>query len=247
VVVGAFRRRPRRRDLVVIALLIALGWPMQGLVGAIVVLTHLNPFADQQHFLLSMVLVGLGTILVHRAGQPDDGVRQRTVSDRTAVHVRAVTIFTALALVSGTFVTGAGPHAGDERAKRFDIAITSVARVHSIVVLCTIGVVILLMWRLRQRHADRVILDNALMMWMVTAIAQAAIGYTQYFSGVPAALVAVHIAVATSLWVATVQLQLTTTTVSRAESPSPSPADGAGTGSARSTAAPGAAAPAAST
>ncbi len=235
VVIGALRRAPKRRDLVVIAILIALGWPMQGLVGAIVVLTHLNPFANQQHFLLSMVLVGLGTVLLGRASEPDGGQRRRAVSQRTAMHVRAITGLTIIALLSGTFVTGAGPHAGDEKAKRFDVAITSVARIHSIVVLTVIGVVILLMWRLRTMNADRTVLDAPLMTWMVLAISQAAVGYTQYFSGVPAALVAIHIALATGLWVATVRLQLAVVGVSREDLPASPPAT-----------APGAAAPVAS-
>ncbi|MEO7398862.1 MAG: COX15/CtaA family protein, partial [Ilumatobacteraceae bacterium] len=108
-VLGAVRRRPRRRDLTRLAILIALGVPMQGLVGAIVVLTDLNPFANQQHFLLSMVLVALATVLVARAGEPDEGQRTFSVSRPTVQHIRAITVLTGLALVSGTFVTGAGP------------------------------------------------------------------------------------------------------------------------------------------
>jgi cytochrome c oxidase assembly protein subunit 15 len=213
-VLGAFRRRPRRRDLTRLSIVIALGIPMQGVVGAIVVLTDLNPFANQQHFLLSMVLVALGTVLVRRAAEPEqaDGTvtRAPTISDATRVHVRVITALTALALVTGTFVTGAGPHAGDEDAKRFDVAISTVARVHGITVMLTIGVAVALLWRLRTRPADRVVLDNPLTTWMVLAIAQAGVGYTQYFSGVPAVLVGIHVALATSLWVATVQLQLST-------------------------------------
>jgi cytochrome c oxidase assembly protein subunit 15 len=223
-VLGAVRRRPRRRDLTRLAILIALGVPMQGLVGAIVVLTDLNPFANQQHFLLSMVLVALATVLVSRAGEPDDGVRTPTVTRSTARQVQAVTVLTGLALVSGTFVTGAGPHAGDEKAKRFDVAISSIARVHSITVLATIGVAIALLWRLRTRHADRAVLDNHLTTWMVLAVAQAGVGYTQYFSGVPAILVGVHVALATGLWLATVQLRLATAAVTRAAVPSGSAA-----------------------
>ena len=214
-VLGAFLRRPRRRDLTVLAVLIALGVPMQGLVGAIVVVTDLNPFANQQHFLLSMVLVALATVLVHRAGQPDDGTRARVVSRPTSLHVRSITALTALALVTGTFVTGAGPHAGDERAKRFDVAISTVARIHGITVMCLIGVAIALLWRLRTRGSDRRVLDDPLTMWMIVAVAQAAVGYTQYFSGVPAVLVGVHVALATTLWVVTVRLQLATVEVSR--------------------------------
>ena len=218
-VLGAIRRRPRRRDLTRLAILIALGVPMQGFVGAIVVLTHLNPFANQQHFLLSMVLVALATVLVSRAGEPDEGSRTPTVTRPTALHVRAVVALTGLALVTGTFVTGAGPHAGDEKAKRFHVAISSMARVHSIAVLATIGVAIALLWRLRGRRVDRLVLDNSITTWMVLAVAQAGIGYTQYFSGVPALLVGVHVTLATALWLATVQLQLATSAVIRTTVP----------------------------
>jgi cytochrome c oxidase assembly protein subunit 15 len=218
-VLGAVRRRPRRKDLTRLAILIALGVPMQGVVGGIVVLTDLNPFANQQHFLLSMVLVALATILVKRAGEPDGVERVATVSRQTSLYVRAITVMTALALVSGTFVTGSGPHAGNEKAKRFDVAISSMARVHSITVMLTIGVAIALLWHLRTRSEDRSVLDNALTTWMVIAVAQAALGYTQYFTGVPAVLVGIHVAFATALWLCTVQLQLTTV----AATPVPAP------------------------
>jgi len=212
-VLGAFRRRPRRRDLTRLAIVVALGVPMQGVVGGIVVLTDLNPFANQQHFLLSMILVALAVVLVVRAGEPDHGTRTPTVSPRTLVHVKALTVMTALALVSGTFVTGAGPHAGDEKAKRFDIAISLVARVHGITVMLTIAIAAALFWRLRTQRADREVLDTPLTTWMVIAIAQAGLGYTQYFNGVPAVLVGIHVALATALWLATVRLQLATARV----------------------------------
>lgn len=212
-VLGALRRRPRRRDLTRLAIVIALGVPMQGVVGGIVVLTDLNPFANQQHFLLSMILVALAVVLVVRAGEPDAGERTPTVSERTAIYVKVMTVMTALALVSGTFVTGAGPHAGDEKAKRFDVAISSMARVHSITVLLTIAIAAALFWRLHTQHSDRAVLDNPLTTWMIIAIAQAGLGYTQYFNGVPAVLVGIHVALATALWLATVRLQLTTAKV----------------------------------
>lgn len=209
-VLGAVRRRPRRRDLTTLAVLIAIGVPMQGLVGAVVVLTKLNPFANQQHFLLSMVLVALGTVLVRRAGIPDDAVRSSSVSEGTQMRVRAIAVVTGLAILTGTFVTGAGPHAGDEKAKRFHVAISTVARIHGITVMSAVALAIALLWRLRTLHSDRAALDNVLTTWMVLAIGQAAIGYTQYFTGVPAVLVAFHVALATGLWIATVQLWLAT-------------------------------------
>ena len=226
-VLGAFLRRPRRRDLTRLSIVIALGVPMQGVVGAIVVWTDLNPFATQQHFLLSMVLVALGVVLVHRAGAPDGLARVPVVSSLIATHVRALTVLTGLALVSGTFVTGAGPHAGDEKAKRFDVAISTVARIHGLLVMATIAVAITLLWRLRTRSLDRRVLDNPLTTWMVVAVGQAGLGYTQYFSGVPAVLVGIHVALATALWLATVQLDLATRSVQLTREPeSTEPAEG---------------------
>jgi cytochrome c oxidase assembly protein subunit 15 len=214
-VLGAFKRVTKRRDLKRLAIAIALGVPAQGIVGAIVVVTDLNPFANQQHFLLSMVLVALGVILVQRAGEPDGAEREPLVSEVTTRRVWTIAIFTGMAILSGTFVTGAGPHAGDEDAKRFDVAIGTVARIHGITVMATIAIAIALLWRLKSRHADRAVLDNPLMLWMVLAVAQAGVGYTQYFSGVPAVLVGVHVALATALWLVTVQLVLATRGVTR--------------------------------
>ena len=211
-VLGAIRRAPRRKDLTRLAILIALGVPMQGVVGAIVVRTKLNPFANQQHFLLSMVLVALGAALVHRAGEPDGVRRKQCVTRPSGMAVVAVVAMTAIALITGTFVTGAGPHAGDETAKRFRVGITTVARIHSLSVLATIALAMALMWALRKRATDREVLDTALTSWMVVAVGQAAIGYTQYFTDVPAALVAIHVAAATALWLVTVRLWLSLTT-----------------------------------
>jgi len=79
-------------------------------------------------------------------------------------------------------------------------------------VLITIASAAALLWRLRNRRQDRETLDASVTTWMVLAVAQAGLGYTQYFTDVPAVLVGIHVALATGLWMATVWLQLTTTT-----------------------------------
>jgi cytochrome c oxidase assembly protein subunit 15 len=217
-VLGALWRAPRRRDLTRLSIVIALGVPTQGLVGAIVVWTHLNPFATQQHMLVSMTLVGLSTVLVVRAGRPDDAVVVPALSGTIRNHVRAIVAVTALAIVTGTVVTGAGPHAGDERAKRFDIAIEHAARVHGITVMTAVALAVALGWRLRERHAERQVLESAMTTWLCVAVMQAGIGYIQYFNGVPPVLVGMHVAGATGLWLATVHLWLVT---ARVDSPAP--------------------------
>jgi cytochrome c oxidase assembly protein subunit 15 len=224
-VLGAFRRVPRRRDLTRLSILIALGVPAQGVVGGLLVLTDLNPFVNQLHMLLSLTLVALATVLVHRAGEPDGVARRPAVARDVQRHVAAITVLTGLALISGTFVTGAGPHAGDEEAKRFDVAIETVARIHGITVMTTLAVAVALLWRLRHRRAEREVLDDRVTTWMIVAISQAGIGYVQYFTDVPAVLVAIHIALATGLWLATIQLHLSTATVRPTTAPIAPPAD----------------------
>ena len=108
-------------------------------------------------------------------------------------------------LVTGTVVTATGPHAGDENAVRLGFALTSVARVHSVSVLVTIALIIYLAVRAKQVNGDANTRD-AIQALLFAAVFQGAIGYAQYLTGVPVALVAVHIVGATALWFAVCNL-----------------------------------------
>ena len=212
---GAWLRKPRRRDLVVLSMVLVAGIPAQGIVGAIVVWTNLNPVAVQLHFILSMALVAVAVVLVIRSRQPDGTTRVRTVVPRTRHRVRLLVVWTALALLAGTVVTGTGPHAGDERARRFTfLSITWVARIHSVIVWIAVLMAVSLLWHLRNRPHDREVLDAPLTAWMCVAVLQGGVGYLQYANGVPAPLVAVHIALATTLWAISVWLWCATSRVS---------------------------------
>ncbi len=214
-VLGALIRRPRRRDLTWLSLGLVAGVIGQIVLGGITVLVDLHPLAVQSHLLLSMVLVADAVVLVVRAGQPDEGRRIAAVVPRTKRRVRWVVIWTGLAIVAGTVVTGTGPHAGDEEARRFDLAITTVTRIHGIVVWIAVAAMLWLVWHLRGLAHDREVLDAPLVAWGVAATAQGTIGYLQYWSGVPAGLVALHVAGATTLWAITVWLACSTTRVSQ--------------------------------
>ncbi|HEX2784470.1 MAG TPA: COX15/CtaA family protein [Ilumatobacteraceae bacterium] len=198
---GAWVRRPHRRDLLVLSTALVAGIPAQGILGAIVVWTDLNPVAVQAHFVLSMVLVALAVVLMLRSAEPDNVGRVATVAPRTMRGVRLMVIWTALAIVAGTVVTGTGPHAGDEKAHRFTfLSITWTARIHSAIVWVAILLALSLLWHLRHNASDRQVLDSPLTAWMCVAIAQGGVGYLQYANGVPAPLVGVHVALATTLW-----------------------------------------------
>ncbi len=210
-VLGAWLRRPRRRDLLWLSMALVAGIPAQGIVGAVVVWTNLNPFAVQLHFVLSMALVAIAVVLVIRSREPDGAQRVSTVVPRTRHRLRLMVVWTALAIVAGTVVTGTGPHAGDEKARRFTfLSITWVARIHSAIVWIAVLMALSLLWHLRKRAHDREVLDAPLTLWMCVALLQGGVGYLQYANGVPAPLVAVHVALATTLWATSVWLWCTT-------------------------------------
>jgi cytochrome c oxidase assembly protein subunit 15 len=205
--VAAWYRRPRRRDLLVLSMVMLLGVPAQGVVGAIVVLADLHPATVQLHFVLSMVLVWAAVLMLVRSGEPDDAPRRAAVRSGTRRRVQVVVVLTGIAVLAGTVATGTGPHAGDEAARRFfgspsDInghALQWVTRVHSTLVWLAVASVLALFLHLRKRSADRARLEAPLTAWVVAAVVQGAIGYVQYASGLPAGLVVAHVAGATTL------------------------------------------------
>lgn len=232
---AAWFRRPRRRDLFTFALVMLVGVPAQGLIGAIVVWTELHPAVVQLHFILSMVLVWAAVLLLVRSGEPDganpERARRRSaVVPRVRGRVRLLTYWTGLAVVAGTVVTGTGPHAGDSvgddgaactagAAKRFfgkecDLngdALVWVTRVHGAIVWITVLIAFSLLWQLRRLRHDREALAAPITAWIVTALIQGAIGYVQYAQGLPVGIVAAHIAGATGLVACTAWLWASTT------------------------------------
>jgi cytochrome c oxidase assembly protein subunit 15 len=206
--VGAFRVRPRRAgirwpSLAVLATILA-----NGVVGGFAVMGDLHPTLVQSHFLLAMASIGFGMIAVHRS-------RPEPVADRAGIGVTPgvtalIGVFVAAmaaSLVTGTVVTGAGPHAGDETARRYGFDISTVAQVHSVTVWVTVALFLAAVVALRRVGLfDRFRTD--ITTWMFLAVVQGGVGYVQYFNNIPAVLVAAHVAVATALWVATVHLAL---------------------------------------
>ena len=197
-------RRPLRKDLVRLAWGLVIGVLAQIIIGGIVVLTGLNPYANMAHFLVSLVLVANAFVLYRRSCDlPSTYFREGPT--RVVIATRLVAVSCALALVTGTVVTATGPHAGDENAVRFGFALTSVARIHSVTVLITIALIIFLAVRAKQLNGDSSTRD-AIQALLLAAVFQGAVGYVQYFNGVPVVLVAVHIVGAIALWFAVCNL-----------------------------------------
>lgn len=163
-----------------VALGIFLGIPAQAVIGGISVLTKLNPYVVALHLVSSMVLVALAVWLV-RLTWP---APPRVVGRRARVLALIAFGLTWVVVCLGTIVTGSGPHAGDAQARRTGLDPATVAHVHStavyLLVAATIGC--LLMFR-----------NRAVVLLLLAEVAQAIIGFVQYYTGLPVALVAIHL------------------------------------------------------
>jgi cytochrome c oxidase assembly protein subunit 15 len=208
-VLGSLVRHPRRRDLTWLSLGLVAGVVGQIVLGGIVVLTHVHPVAVQGHFVLSMLILLDALVLHQRASEADGVPLLPTVprSLRTATRLLVVGAF--VVVVTGTVVTGTGPHGGDEDARRFDLAITTVARVHSVSVVLVLLGVLWLMTAARRSTSWKVLAAPVeTVLWV--GVMQAAIGWTQYFTGIPVFLVTLHIVGAVAFFWSVVHLHLAT-------------------------------------
>ncbi len=182
-----------------------------GVVGGLAVRGDLHPTLVQSHFLLAMVSIAFGMIAIHRSSPRIIIGSTSPLTQRLAI---GLSVLTAAALMTGTVVTGTGPHAGDEDVRRFGFDISAVARVHSATVLAALALALGLAVSLRSKSPDRSRpgspVPTVLSAWIFVGMLQAVVGYTQYFNGVPELLVGVHIALATGLWVITLWLVLST-------------------------------------
>lgn len=193
----AVLRARRRREVVVYAWLMPISTVAQAVIGGITVLTGLLWWTVAIHLLVSMTMVWLSVLLFVKIGQPDDGVPTTTV----AAPLRWLTALSAVALsavlITGTLVTGAGPHAGDKSidkpVPRLEVEILTLVHMHSALLVAYLCLVIGLGFGLLAVRAPRPLLVRAAVLTALVC-AQGLLGAVQFFTGVPAALVAFHVA-----------------------------------------------------
>lgn len=203
-VLMSHRRSPRRKDLIALAWGLVLGVVAQIVIGGIVVLTGLNPYANMAHFLVSLLLIACSYLLYQRsAGDVNDPWR-RQLPQRMRTFSVTYFVSSVVAIVAGTVVTATGPHAGNEEAVRFGFALESVARIHSIAVLVSIGLLVYIALNTKKMNVDSMF--EAVQVCLFVAVLQAIVGYAQYFTDVPVTLVAIHIAGAVSFFIASFRL-----------------------------------------
>lgn len=169
-----------RVDYLVLTTVLALGIPAQAVLGGITVLTRLNPFIVALHLLVSFALIALSVALVRRTRSlsPVDVASRGVTSARIAFVLMWLTVWL------GTVVTGSGPHAGDENARRTGWDPSTVVHAHTLAVYATVAVTVACAVLVRTRAGYAL---------LALEMAQGAIGFLQYFTGLPVWLVALHL------------------------------------------------------
>lgn len=183
-VIAVWRNRP---DLRALASFQVLGIFGQGLLGGITVLTQLNPIPVAGHFILSIFLIAGATSLYMKRNEP-----LKKINDNWLSRLHIASAF--LVVLVGTLVTGSGPHAGDVKSPRFPFDVQKIAFLHADLVIAMLGIT--LAFYVTAKH-----ISNEIKVLAVVALAQGAIGYIQYFTGVPELLVATHMLGASLFWI----------------------------------------------
>jgi len=191
----------------ILAILQILGFLGQVVLGGITVLTKWNPIAVSAHFVLTLPLIAGALSLRHR------------ILDRPIVHLKQttrtltnfVTTLTFLVLLLGVVVTGTGPHAGDAEAKRYPFSARAVSWLHADAVIALICLLVALYLVVKVSETDEIrkYFGRLIMIYLVVSLAQGAIGYVQYFTGLPELIVGAHLLGATLVWISAWRINLT--------------------------------------
>jgi cytochrome c oxidase assembly protein subunit 15 len=208
-VLGSMKRVPRRRDLTLLSWGLVAGVVGQIVLGGITVLVKLAPQVVMAHFLLSIALLADAVVLHHRAGQPD-GPRRPLVERELVLLGRLMIVLTGLTIFLGTIVTSSGPHGGDPKARRFDLSLHRVTQIHGASAMLLVALAVATVLLLRVNGAPGVVQRRALL-FLEALAAQVAVGYIQYFTGVPVLLVGVHVAGVVVVWTAALRYNLALT------------------------------------
>jgi cytochrome c oxidase assembly protein subunit 15 len=205
--IGAFKwskntfSSSEKRAIRLLALGQFLGIFAQGILGGITVLTHLNPIPVAGHFLLSLPLIAGALSLRRRILQSSDSSSEKSLqlSPITVNLAKLVIALAAVVITLGTVVTGSGPHAGDEKAKRFGFDPRVVSWLHADVVIALIflTIALLLVVRISEKHPK---FYRAIWAFLAICLSQGLIGYVQYFTGLPEIIVGIHLLGATLVW-----------------------------------------------
>lgn len=184
-----------------VAWILPIGVLAQAVIGGITVLTGLQWYTVSIHFLASMALIALAVAAVHALrSDPDEPPAPEGLRHAAT----AIATIAFLVLILGTFVTAAGPHGGDADAPRIPLYIGTLAIAHAHGVWMLLGTSIVTLLIARQMGQPRLV--RAIAVLITISLAQGGVGYLQYWLGIPAELVSLHIVGASLVWLATARL-----------------------------------------
>ncbi|WP_192902074.1 COX15/CtaA family protein [Micromonospora globbae] len=199
--------RPRRRGVLPLAVAVFFGIPAQAVVGGLTVLTNLNPWVVGLHFLASMAVIAAAYALWRRTAEPD-GPAVTAVPAPLRALARLTTAVSVAVLVIGTWVTGSGPHAGDQGAARNGLDPESISQVHADSVFLLLGLSVAMVFAFRAVGAGRA--ARAALLLVAVELGQGLIGFVQYFTHLPAVLVGAHMLGSCLVLLATLHVQWST-------------------------------------
>ncbi|MEZ5211565.1 COX15/CtaA family protein [Gordonia sp. PP30] len=194
---AAMRYRPKDRVARKLATWVALGIPLQAVIGGITVLTKLNPWVVALHFVLTMAIISLATWLVYRtrpagaAASVDEVAlpRDSVIARLGLLLAWVVYLLTWITVYLGTVVTGSGPHSGDEHSHRNGLQPTQATQLHVDAVWTLVGATIGLLALAFLAHLAW---RRASLWFAAILILQGVIGYVQYLTHLPMLLVILH-------------------------------------------------------
>lgn len=193
---------PQRRAIIILAVIPFIGTAAQAVLGGITVLTGLNPLIVSAHFLVSMALVAAAVALVARSGDPGDQPIRYLAPKPVRFLTWLLVAVAAVVVVLGVITTGSGPHSGDaEVESRFSFDPQTVSWMHADSVFLFIGLLVGLIVTLMLFKSTGSMRKRTILLVAIT-LTQGSIGYIQYFTGLPSALVALHVLGAVITWIA---------------------------------------------
>ena len=200
-IIATMRQRPRRPALVKLSWVLFFGVVAQAVIGGISVRTQLAPGWVAFHFCFSIGMIAVSWLLWVRSREGDTPVRLLVRKELTWLAWTLVGAAGAVVVV-GTLVTGTGPHAGAlDAARRLPFKPVEITQAHADLVFIVVGLTVALWFALKATDAPAATV-RATRDLVLVLVAQAVIGYTQYFTGLPAWLVLLHMTGACLTWIA---------------------------------------------